>query len=74
MLRNLRLLFIMNRLFIRSKARSECIIYYLETVILHVVLNEDVCAYGSPQYFDVLDGEHIESKIMRNVLKVWVSL
>ena len=50
------------------------IIYYLETVILQVVLNEDVCAYGSPQYFDVFDGEHIESKIMHNVLKVWVSL
>ena len=31
-------------------------------------------AYGSPQYFDTLDGEHIESKIMRNVLKAWVSL
>ena len=50
------------------------IIYYLETVILHVVLNEDVCAYGSPQYFDAFDGEHIETKIMRNVLKAWVSL
>ena len=31
-------------------------------------------AYGSPQYFDTLDGEHIESKIMRNVLKAWVIL
>ena len=29
-------------------------------------------AYGSPQYFDTLDGEHIESKIMYNVLKDWV--
>ena len=43
--------------------------HYLETVMLHVFLNVDVCAYGSPQYFDALDGEHIESKIMRNVLK-----
>jgi hypothetical protein len=31
-------------------------------------------AYGSPQYFDTLDGEHIESKIMHNVLKAWVIL
>ncbi len=50
------------------------IIYYLETVILYVVLNEDVCGYGNPQYFDDFDGERIESKIMRNVLKSWVSL
>ena len=28
---------------------------------------------GDP-YFDALNGEHIESKIMRNVLKAWVSL
>ena len=27
-------------------------------------------SYGSPQYIDTLDGEHIESKIMCNVLKV----
>ena len=50
------------------------IIYYLEKLILHVFLNVDVCAYGSAQSFDALDGEHIESKIMRNVLKAWVSL
>ena len=50
------------------------IINYLETVILHIVLNVNVCAQGSPQYFDVLDGEHIGSKIMRNVLKDWVVL
>ena len=31
-------------------------------------------AYGSPQYFDTFDGEHIESKIMHNVLKAWVIL
>ena len=48
------------------------IIYYLETVMLHVFLNVDVCVYGSPQYFYVLDGEHIESKIMCKVLKTWV--
>ncbi len=50
------------------------ILYYLETVMLHVFLNVDVCAYVSPQYFDALDGEHIESKIMRNVLESWVIL
>ena len=49
------------------------IIYYLETVIiLHIVFNVNVCAQGSPQYFDALDGEHIGSKIMHNALKAWV--
>ena len=50
------------------------IINYLETVILHIVFNVNVCAQGSPQYFDALDGELIESKIMCNVLKAWVIL
>ena len=36
--------------------------------------SSSVCTYGSPQYFDTLDGEHIEGKIMRNVLKTWVIL
>ncbi len=50
------------------------IINYLETVILHIIFNVNVCAQGSPQYFDVLDGEHIGSKIMSNTLKAWVVL
>ena len=33
-----------------------------------------VCDYGSPQYFDTLDGKHIESEIMTNVLNAWVIL
>ena len=37
-------------------------------------LRIDVCVYGGPQYFDVLDGERIESKIIHKVLKVWVIL
>ena len=50
------------------------IISYLETVILHIVFNVNVCAQGSPQYFDALDGEHIGSKIMGDALKAWVIL
>ncbi len=50
------------------------IINYLETVILHIVFNVNVCAQGSPQYFDALDREHIGSKIMSNALKAWVVL
>ena len=50
------------------------IINYLETVILRIVFNVNVCAQGSPQYFDALDGEHIGSKIMGNALKAWVIL
>ena len=50
------------------------IINYLETVILHIVFNVNVCAQGSPQYFDALDGEHIGSKIMGDALKAWVIL
>ena len=38
------------------------------------LFNVKVCANGSPQDFDALDGEHIESKIMHNVLKTWVIL
>ena len=52
---------------ISERIMHDRIIYYLETVILHVVFNVHVCANGS-------HGEHIESKIMHNVLKVWVSL
>ena len=48
--------------------------YYLETVLCHVFLDVCVCTYGSPQYFDTLDGKLIESKILRNVLKAWVIL
>ena len=64
---------------IMNKTVSERIVLtrtinYLETVILHIVFNVNVCAQGSPQYFDTLDGEHIGSKIMRNVLKAWVVL
>ena len=33
-----------------------------------------VSDYWSPQNFDTLYGEHIQSKIMRDVLKVWVIL
>ena len=50
------------------------IINYLETVILYIVFNVNVCVQGSPQYFDALDGEHIGSKILYNALKAWVIL
>ena len=52
---------------ISERIMDDHIIYYLETVILHVVFNVHVCANGS-------HGEHIESKIMWNTLKSWVIL
>ena len=57
--------------------RGSCLpasLIIFETVILHIVFNANVCAQGSPQYFDALDGEHVGSKIMRNALKAWVVL
>ena len=48
--------------------------HYLDTILCHVFLDVGVCVYGSPQYFDTLHGKHVQSKIMRNVLRVWVIL
>ena len=45
--------------------------YYLDTVLIHVFPNVSVCAYWSSKNFDTLHGEHIQSEIMYDVLKVW---
>ena len=46
----------------------------LDTILIHVILDVSVCTFWSPKYFNTLHGEHIQSEILRNVLKTRVIL